>query len=157
MKRLVKTGVFMMLVLMILASQRNVAEAKAKVIHKKMTIDLNMDSSSFRYIPTKLQKYSKVKVCVKNRKVLKAKAKGRKYIVMKGRKGGKTTMTVSLYKKHRKVRVYRYRIKVIGKGQDGYKSQAKEAFDIQNRYRAEKGVKELTWSDELYRRCGVRR
>ena len=53
----------MMLVLMILASQKNVAEAKTKVIHKKMTIDLNMDSSSFRYIPTKLQKYSKVKVC----------------------------------------------------------------------------------------------
>ena len=77
MKRLVKTGVFMMLVLMILASQKNVAEAKTKVIHKKMTIDLNMDSSSFRYIPKKLQKYSKVKVCVKNRKVLKAKAKGR--------------------------------------------------------------------------------
>lgn len=141
----------MMLVLMILASQKNVAEAKTKVIHKKMTIDLNMDSSSFRYIPTKLQKYSKVKVCVKNRKVLKAKAKGRKYIVMKGRKGGKTTMTVSLYKKHRKVRVYRYRIKVIGKGQDGYKSQAKEAFAIQNQYRAEKGAKALAWSDKLYR------
>ena len=151
MKRLVKTSVFMMLVLMILASQKNVAEAKTKVLHKKMTIDLNMDSSSFSYIPTKLQKYSKVKVCVKNRKVLKAKAKGRKYIVMKGRKGGKTTMTVSLYKKYRKVRVYRYRIKVIGKGQDGYQSQAKEAFAIQNQYRAEKGAKALTWSDELYR------
>ena len=39
----------MMLVLMILASQKNVAEAKAKVIHKKMTIDLNMDSSSLSY------------------------------------------------------------------------------------------------------------
>ena len=83
MKRLVKTGVFMMLVLMILASQKNVAEAKTKVIYKKMTIDLNRDSSFFRCTPTKLQKYSKVKVCVKNRKVLKAKAKGRKYIVMK--------------------------------------------------------------------------
>ena len=47
------------------------------------TIDLNRDSSFFRCTPTKLQKYSKVKVCVKNRKVLKAKAKGRKYIVMK--------------------------------------------------------------------------
>lgn len=83
MKRLVKTGVFMMLVLMILASQKNVAEAKTKVIYKKMTIDLNRDSSFFRCTPTKLQKYSKVKVYVKNRKVLKAKAKGRKYIVMK--------------------------------------------------------------------------
>lgn len=103
MKRLVKTGVFMMLVLMILASQKNVAEAKTKVIYKKMTIDLNRDSSFFRCTPTKLQKYSKVKVCVKNRKVLKAKAKGRKYIVMKWRKGGKTAMTASLYKKYRQV------------------------------------------------------
>lgn len=60
-------------------------------------------------------------------------------------------MTTSLYKKYRKVRVYRYRIKVIGKGQDGYESQAKKAFAIQNRYRAEKGAKALTWSDELYR------
>lgn len=60
-------------------------------------------------------------------------------------------MTASLYKKYRKVRVYRYRIKVIGKGQDGYESQAKKAFAIQNRYRAEKGAKALTWSDELYR------
>lgn len=48
MKRLVKTGVFMMLVLMMVASQKNVAEAKAKVIYKKMTIDLNMDSFPFR-------------------------------------------------------------------------------------------------------------
>ncbi len=82
MKRLVKTGVFMMLVLMILASQKNVAEARRKSFIK------NDDRSEqgfflFRRTPTKLQKYSKVKVCVKNRKVLKAKAKGRKYIVMK--------------------------------------------------------------------------
>ena len=44
----------MMLVLMTLASQKNVAEAKTKVIHKKMTIDLNMDSS-IRYTPTKAE------------------------------------------------------------------------------------------------------
>ena len=49
------------------------------------------------------------------------------------------------------MRVYRYSIKVIGKGQDGYKAQAKRAFTIQNRYRAEKGAKALTWSDGLYR------
>lgn len=40
---------------------------------------------------------------------------------------------------------------MIGKGQDGYKVQAKKEFIIQNRYRAEKGAKALTWSDELYR------
>lgn len=54
-------------------------------------------------------------------------------------------MTASLYKKYRKVRVYRYRIKVIGKGQDGYESQAKKAFAIQNRYRAEQRCKGIDW------------
>ena len=123
----------------------------ADVLNKKMTIDLNKDSAGIRFAPTKLKKYSKVKVRVKNKKVLKAKAKGRKYIYLKGKAGGRTTLTIRLYKGHKKMRVYRYSIKVIGKGQDGYKAQAKETFVIQNKYRAEKGVKALTWSDKLYR------
>lgn len=127
------------------------ADAKAKVLNKRMTIDLNKDSAGLRFAPTKLKRYSKVKVSVKNKKVLKAKAKGRKYIYLKGKAGGRTTMTIRLYKRHKKVRVYRYSIKVIGKGQDGYKAQAKKAFAIQNRYRTEKGAKALTWSDKLYR------
>lgn len=151
MKKTMKAGMLLLLLLTVLMAENSVAEAKTKVIKDTMTIDLNKDSSTFRYAPTKLRKYSKVKVSVKNGKVLKAKAKGRKYISVKVRKDGTTTMTVSLYKKHRKVRVYRCRIKVIGKGQDGYKAQAKKAFAIQNRYRAEKNAYALKWSDELYR------
>lgn len=137
--------------MMVLMTQPVTADAKAKVLNKKMTIDLNKDSAGIRFAPTKLKNYSKVKVRVKNKKVLKAKAKGRKYIYLKGKAGGRTTVTIRLYKGHKKVRVYRYSIKVIGKGQDGYKAQAKETFVIQNKYRAEKGVKALTWSDKLYR------
>lgn len=137
--------------MMVLMTQHVTADAKTKVLNKKMTIDLNKDSAGIRFAPTKLKKYSKVKVRVKNKKVMKAKAKGRKYIYLKGKAGGRTTMTIRLYKGHKKMRVYHYSIKVIGKGQDGYKAQAKETFVIQNKYRAEKGVKALTWSDKLYR------
>lgn len=151
MRKMMETGMVFFMAMMVLMTQPVTADAKAKVLNKKMTIDLNKDSAGIRFAPTKLKKYSKVKVSVKNKKVLKAKAKGRKYIYLKGKAGGRTTMTIRLYKGHKKVRVYRYSIKVIGKGQDGYKAQAKKAFTIQNRYRAEKGAKALTWSDELYR------
>ena len=151
MRKMMKTGMVFFMAMMVLMTQPVTADAKAKVLNKKMTIDLNKDSAGIRFAPTKLKKYSKVKVRVKNKKVLKAKAKGRKYIYLKGKAGGRTTMMIRLYKGHKKVRVYRYSIKVIGKGQDGYKAQAKKAFTIQNRYRAEKGAKALTWSDKLYR------
>ena len=151
MRKMIKTGMVFFMAMMVLMTQRVTADAKTKVLNKKMTIDLNKDSAGIRFAPTKLKKYSKVKVSVKNKKVLKAKANGRKYIYLKGKAGGRTTMMIRLYKGHKKVRVYRYSIKVIGKGQDGYKAQAKKAFTIQNRYRAEKGAKALTWSDKLYR------
>ena len=150
MGKMMKTGMVFFMAMMVLMVPVT-ADAKAKVLNKRMTIDLNKDSAGLRFAPTKLKRYSKVKVSVKNKKVLKAKAKGRKYIYLKGKAGGRTTMTIRLYKRHKKVRVYRYSIKVIGKGQDGYKAQAKETFVIQNKYRAEKGVKALTWSDKLYR------
>ena len=150
MRKMMKTGMVFFMAMMVLMVPVT-ADAKAKVLNKRMTIDLNKDSAGLRFALTKLKKYSKVKVSVKNKKVLKAKVKGRKYIYLKGKAGGRTTMTIRLYKGHKKVRVYRYSIKVIGKGQDGYKAQEKKAFAIQNRYRAEKGAKALKWSDELYR------
>ena len=150
MRKMMKTGMVFFMAMMVLMVPVT-ADAKAKVLNKRMIIDLNKDSAGLRFAPTKLKRYSKVKVSVKNKKVLKAKANGRKYIYLKGKAGGRTTVTIRLYKGHKKVRVYRYSIKVIGKGQDGYKAQAKETFVIQNKYRAEKGVKALTWSDKLYR------
>lgn len=123
MRKMMKTGMVFFMAMMVLMVPVT-ADTKAKVLNKKMTIDLNKDSAGIRFAPTKLKKYSKVKVSVKNKKVLKAKANGRKYIYLKGKAGGRTTMMIRLYKGHKKVRVYRYSIKVIGKGQDGYKAQA---------------------------------
>ena len=80
--------------MMVLMMQPVTTDAKARVLNKKMTIDLNKDSTGIRFAPTKLKKYSKVKVSVKNKKVLKAKAKGRKYIYLKGKAGGRTTMMI---------------------------------------------------------------
>ena len=80
MRKMMETGMVFFMAMMVLITQPVTADAKAKVLNKKMTIDLNMDSAGIRFAPTKLKKHFKVKVSVKNKKVLKAKAKGRKYI-----------------------------------------------------------------------------
>mgnify|MGYP000895300462 CR=1 FL=1 len=102
MRKMMKTGMVFFMAMMVLMTQHVTADAKTKVLNKKMTIDLNKDSAGIRFAPTKLKKYSKVKVRVKNKKVLKAKAKGRKYIYLKGKVGGRTTMTIRLYKRHKR-------------------------------------------------------
>ena len=79
MRKMIKTGMVFFMAMMVLMVPVT-ADAKAKVLNKRMTIDLNKDSAGPRFAPTKLKRYSKVKVSVKNKKVLKAKAKGRKYI-----------------------------------------------------------------------------
>lgn len=85
MRKMMKTGMVFFMAMMVLLTQHVTADAKEKVLNKTMTIDLNKDSAGIRFAPTKLKKYSKVKVRVKNKKVLKAKANGRKYIYLKGK------------------------------------------------------------------------
>lgn len=92
MRKMMKTGMIFFMAMLVLMTQHVTADAKAKVLNKKMTIDLNKDSAGLHFAPTKLKRYSKVKVSVKNKKVLKAKAKGRKYIYLKGKAGGRTTI-----------------------------------------------------------------
>lgn len=64
--------------MMVLMTQPVTADAKAKVLNKKMTIDLNKDSAGIRFAPTKLKKYSKVKVSVKKQKGAEGEGKGQK-------------------------------------------------------------------------------
>ena len=73
MRKMMETGMVFFMAMMVFMTQPVTADAKAKVLNKKMTIDLNMDLAGIRFAPTKLKKYSKVKVSVKNKKVLKAK------------------------------------------------------------------------------------
>lgn len=144
----------MLLVCMVFAMPISV-DAKNKVKKRSMTIDLNMDGKSIYFSPINLYKYSKVKVSCGNKKVLSAKYVNHKEIGksihIKVKKPGKTNVIIKLYKKSKVAKTFRYTVKVIGKGQDGYKAVAKKAFKIQNSYRRAKGKKDLEWSEELYK------
>ena len=144
----------MLLVCMVFAMPTSV-DAKNKVKKRSMTIDLNMDGKSIYFSPINLYKYSKVKVSCGNKKVLSAKYVNHKEIGksihIKVKKPGKTNVIIKLYKKSKVAKTFRYTVKVIGKGQDGYKAVAKKAFKIQNSYRRAKGKKDLEWSEELYK------
>lgn len=144
----------MLLVCMVFAMPISV-DAKSKVKKRSMTIDLNMDGKSIYFSPINLYKYSKVKVSCGNKKVLSAKYVNHKEIGksihIKVKKPGKTNVIIKLYKKSKVAKTFRYTVKVIGKGQDGYKAVAKKAFKIQNSYRRAKGKKDLEWSEELYK------
>ena len=144
----------MLLVCMVFAMPISV-DAKSKVKKRSMTIDLNMDGKSIYFSPINLYKYSKVKVSCGNKKVLSAKYVNHKEIGksihIKVKKPGKTNVIIKLYKKSKVAKTFRYTVKVIGKGQDGYKAVAKKAFKIQNSYRRAKGKKDLEWSEDLYK------
>ena len=55
--------------------------------------------------------------------------------------------------KNKKVKTYRYRVRVFKSKKVTAKDKGKKAFKIQNQYRKEKGVAALEWSDELYEFC----
>lgn len=59
-----ETGMVFFMAMMVLMVPVT-TDAKAKVLNKRMTIDLNKDSAGIRFAPTKLKKYSKMKVSVK--------------------------------------------------------------------------------------------
>ena len=78
MRKMMKTGMIFFMAMLVLMTQHVTADAKAKVLNKKMTIDLNKDSAGIRFAPTKLKKYSKVKVSVKNKKGVEGEGKWKK-------------------------------------------------------------------------------
>lgn len=156
MRRVEKSLLVMMMVIVCMVFAMPISvDAKGKAKKRSMTIDLNMDGKSIYFSPTNLYKYSKVKVSCGNKKVLSAKYVNHKEIGksihIKVKKPGKANVTIKLYKKSKVAKTFRYTVKVIGKGQDGYKAVAKKAFKIQNSYRRAKGKKDLEWSEELYK------
>lgn len=156
MRRVEKSLLVMMMLLVCMVFSMPISvDAKNKVKKRSMTIDLNMDGKSIYFSPINLYKYSKVKVSCGNKKVLSAKYVNHKEIGksihIKVKKPGKTNVIIKLYKKSKVAKTFRYTVKVIGKGQDGYKAVAKKAFKIQNSYRRAKGKKDLEWSEELYK------
>lgn len=103
--------------------------------------------------------YKAKKVTVKsNRKsvvtVKYKKTKQLRRIILKAKKLGNATVTVKCQMKNKKIKVYKYRVKVVkAKKPATVLELSKKAFKIQNQYRKEKGVAALEWSDELYQFC----
>lgn len=106
--------------------------------------------------PQALEKAKKVTIKCSKPSVVKVKYKKNrkdKRIVFTGKKKGTAVVTVKCRLKNKKKKSYRYKVRVVKGKKVSDLSRAKEAFEIQNWYRKEKGVAALDWSDELYRFC----
>lgn len=126
-------------------------DVQAKTVKQTKYFDMNEQTNLYTF-PKGIAKAKHVKVKSSNPKVMTAKymkhktvGKTIKYVA---KKAGTTKVTIS-YKVGKKQKKYIYTYRVIGKNKD-CKSLGKKAFKIQNKYRTDKGLKKLEWSDELY-------
>lgn len=137
--------------LVLLVQSDTVSAAKAK----KVTMNL-IGAKTLNKYPAALDKAKKVIVKSSKKSVVTAKYKKTKKIrriVLKAKKTGTATVTVKCRMKSKKTKTYRYKVTVVKGKKVTALDRAKEAFEIQNQYRKEKGVASLGWSDELYQFC----
>ena len=156
MQRVVKNVVGTLLVVLAvgIAISAPVA-AKAKTVTKRVTMDLNGNRVQYRH-PAILDRTKKVTVKSSKRSVVSVKyRKNRKdrRIAFTLKKKGNAVVTVRCVLKNGQKRIIRYKLKVTKKHILTDLEKGKKAFYIQNRYRKEKGVKALEWSDEIYEFC----
>lgn len=147
-------GILVTVLVMGIAASVPVA-AQAKTLTKQVTMDLNGNRVQYRR-PSILNKAKKVKVKSSKRSVVSVKyRKNRKdrRIAFTLKKKGNATVTVQCVLNNGQKRIIRYKIKVSKKHVMTDLEKGKKAFAIQNRYRKEKGVKALEWSDEIYEFC----
>lgn len=131
------------------------ANADAKTVTKKVTMDVHGKKMVYRRLAI-LYRAKRVTVKSSRKSVVTVKYyKNRKdrRIAIRCRKKGRATFTVKCILKNGKKKTIRYRVKVTAKKRQTALEKAKQAFQIQNRYRKEAGVSELEWSDELYQFC----
>lgn len=128
-------------------------EAMAKT--STVTIDLTEDNKPVK-CPAKLKSAKNVKITISKKSVVKVKylkSNNDKRIQFTGKKAGSAKVSVKCYLKGGKTKTYKYTVKVKKGKKKTDKELAKEAFKIQNEYRAEDDVAALEWSDELYEFC----
>ena len=148
-KRKVLT-MMMLLIGVILLGGGNTVHAKTK------KLSMNLEGGKVRNLyPKTLENAVKVKVKSSKPSVVKIKYKKNKSkvsreLIFTAKKLGKATVTVKCTMKNKKVKTLKYKVTVKKVKRITEKQMSKQAFKIQNRYRKEKGVKELQWSDELY-------
>ena len=127
-------------------------------VHAK-TLDVKIDLRGTGVLTKRLKavdKAKKVKVKCSDPTIVKAvykKDRKDRRIEFTGKVKGNATVTVKCTMKNKKVKTYRYRVRVFKSRKVTAKDKGKKAFKIQNQYRKEKGVVALEWSDELYEFC----
>ncbi len=127
-------------------------------VHAK-TIDVKIDLRGTGVLTKRLKaidKAKKIKVKCSDPTIVKAvykKDRKDRRIEFIGKVKGNATVTVKCTMKNKKVKTYRYRVRVFKSRKVTAKDKGKKAFQIQNQYRKEKGVAALEWSDELYEFC----
>ena len=134
-----------------LARGNTIAVAKAKEV--KMNL---IGAKMLNKYPAALSKAKKVKVRSSRKSIVTAKykkIKNSRWIVLKAKKVGSAVVTVRCRMKNHEIKTYKYKVTVAKGRKMTVLEQAKRAFRIQNRYREEKGVDALEWSDELYKFC----
>ena len=118
-------------------------------------MDLNGNKVRYKR-PSILDKAKKVRVKSSKKSVVSVKYKKNRKdrrIAFTLKKKGSAVVTVRCVLKNGQKRTVRYKIKVTKKHILTDLEKGKKAFAIQNRYRKEKGVKTLEWSDEIYDFC----
>ena len=129
--------------------------AQAKMVTKQITMDLNGTKVRYKR-PAILDKAKKVRVKSNKKSVVSVKYKKNqkdRRIAFTLKKKGNAVVTVQCVLKNKQKRIIRYKIKVTKKHIMTDLEKGKKAFAIQNKYRKEKGVKGLEWSDEIYEFC----
>lgn len=143
--------VFVVLFCMVLLMDVRMASAKTK------KINMNMVGAKIIYkSPAALDKAKKVTIKNSKKSVVKVKYKKTKRvrrIIFTAKKLGTATVTVKCKMKNKKTKTYKYKVKVAEVKRVSALEKSKKAFQIQNKYRKEKGVAALEWSDELYKFC----
>ncbi len=156
MQRVVNNIVKILLVVLAVGIVASVpAVAQAKIVTKRVTMDLNGNKVRYKR-PSILDKAKKVRVKSSKKSVVSVKYKKNRKdrrIAFTLKKKGSAVVTVRCVLKNGQKRTVRYKIKVTKKHILTDLEKGKKAFAIQNRYRKEKGVKTLEWSDEIYDFC----
>ena len=156
MQRVVNNIVKILLVVLAVGIAASVpAVAQAKIVTKRVTMDLNGNKVRYKR-PSILDKAKKVRVKSSKKSVVSVKYKKNRKdrrIAFSLKKRGNAVVTVRCVLKNGQKRTVRYKIKVTKKHILTDLEKGKKAFAIQNRYRKEKGVKTLEWSDEIYDFC----
>lgn len=128
---------------------------QAKTVTKQITMDLNGNRVRYKR-PSILDKAKKVRVKSSKKSVVSVKYKKNqkdRRIAFTLKKKGSAVVTVQCVLKNGQKSIIRYKIKVTKKHIMTDLEKGKKAFAIQNKYRKEKGVKGLEWSDEIYEFC----